>query len=98
MARCVNDVDTVIKPETRGRGRRNRNAALLLLGHPVHRRGPFMHLTHAVNLFGVEEDALGGGGFASINMSDDTNITSFFERIFSRHDVLFTSDNERRLY
>jgi len=37
-----------------------------------------MHLTHTVNFLSVEEDTLSRGGFTSINMSDDTNITSFF--------------------
>src|SRR6266700_3955875 len=44
-----------------------------------------MHLTHAVNLLSVEEDALRGGCFASIYVSNDTNISSFFEWEFSRH-------------
>src|SRR6266566_288838 len=97
VAGGIDNVDAVIKPETCSSGRGNRDAALLLLGHPVHSSSPFMHLTHTVNFLSVEEDTLSRGGFTSINMSDDTNITSFFERIFSCHDMLVTSDNERRL-
>src|SRR5207302_10657226 len=88
VARRVNDIDAVIEPKTGRSGRRNRNAAFLLLGHPVHCRSPFVHLTHAVNLFGVEENALGRGCFASIYMSNDTNISSFFEWEFSWHNML----------
>jgi hypothetical protein len=47
-----------------------------------------MHLTHTVNLLGVEENALRGGCLASINMSNDTNISSFFEWKFSRHNEI----------
>ena len=83
----VNDIDALIKPETGCSGRRNRNAALLLLGHPVHCRRPFMHFTHAMNFLRVEEDALSSSGFASINMSNNTNISSFFEWEFSYHDI-----------
>src|SRR5947207_15356953 len=78
----------MILPETGRRGRCDRDAALLLLGHPVHGRCPFMHLTHAVNLLGVEEDTLRGGCLSSINVSDDSNIACFIEWIFSSHFVL----------
>jgi len=37
-----------------------------------------MHFTHAMNFLRVEEDALSSSGFASINMSNNTNISSFF--------------------
>src|SRR5205085_2777831 len=75
----VDDVDAMIEPKTGCSGRRNRNAALLLLGHPVHRCCAFVHLTHAVNLLGVEEDALSRGCFTSIYVSNNTNISGFFQ-------------------
>jgi hypothetical protein len=40
-----------------------------------------------VNLFRIEEDTLSSSGFASIDMSDNTNISSFFEWEFSCHDI-----------
>src|SRR5579863_2977086 len=94
----VNDVDTVVLPETGRRGRCNRDAAFLLLHHPVHSRRPFMHLTHAVNLLGVEEDALRGRCFTSIYMSNDTNIACFLKWEFSGHVLFITNDNVRKPY
>src|SRR6188472_393376 len=44
----VDDVETLLFPESGRRGGRNRNAALLLLLHPIHRRGAFMHLADLV--------------------------------------------------
>src|SRR3546814_6143869 len=58
VARRVDDVDPVIVPETGRRGRRDRDPALLLLLHPVHRRGPPMGLADLVVLAGIEMDAL----------------------------------------
>src|SRR5207247_8973923 len=88
MSMCIGAVDAVIEPDAGRSGGRNGNAALLLLGHPVHRRGPFMHFTHAVYFFGVEEDALSRGCFASVYVSNNTNISGFFEWVFSRHNIL----------
>src|SRR6266852_4798131 len=88
VPRRVDNVDAMIEPKASGSSRRNRNAALLLLGHPVHCRSPFMYLTHTVNLLGIEENALSHGGFASVDMSNDTNISRFFDWKFSCHDSL----------
>src|SRR5690349_13535191 len=85
MSGCINDVDAVIQPETGRRGRRNSNATFLLLGHPVHSSRTFMHLTHTVNFLGVEEYTLCSGCFTSIYMSNNTNISGFFQWKFSRH-------------
>jgi hypothetical protein len=38
-----------------------------------------------VDLLSVEENALRGGRFTSINMRYDTNISSFFDWKVSRH-------------
>jgi hypothetical protein len=38
-----------------------------------------MYLAHAMNLLGIEENALCGGCLTGINVSDDTNISRFFE-------------------
>ena len=78
----------MILPETGGGGGCNRNAALLLLRHPVHCRGPFMYLTHAVNLLGIEKDTLRRGRLAGIDMRYDTNISCFLKWKFSWHDLL----------
>src|SRR3954470_454928 len=59
VAGRVDDVDAVVVPLARRRGRRDRDAALLLLLHPVHGRGALVNLTDLVGATGVVEDALG---------------------------------------
>src|SRR5262249_40138065 len=107
----INNINTVILPETRRSSRRNCNTALLLLDHPIHRRSPLVDLTNAMDLFCIEEDTLGSSRLTSVNMSNDTNISCFLEWEFSCHDLFYlegkfatrgtaevTSDNERRPY
>jgi hypothetical protein len=38
-----------------------------------------MHLTNAMNLFGIEKDTLGGGCFTSVDMRNDADIPCFVE-------------------
>src|ERR1700730_11635466 len=59
MTRGINNIDAMVHPETGGSSGGNGNTALLLLYHPVHCRGPFVHFTNTVNLLRVEENALG---------------------------------------
>ena len=76
----IDDVDAMVAPE-RGRcGGRDGDAALLLLGHPVHRGRALMHLADLVDLLGVEEDALGDGGLAGVDMRDDADVPRAGER------------------
>src|SRR3546814_9919848 len=49
-------------PQASGGGRRDRDAALLLLLHPVHRGGAVMDFADLVGLAGVIADALGRRG------------------------------------
>ena len=70
----IDDVDAMIAPEAgRGRGG-DGDAALLLLGHPVHRGRALMHLADLVDLLRVEEDALGDGGLAGVDVRDDADV------------------------
>ena len=64
----------VALPEGRGRGRRDGDAALLLLLHPVHGGGAVVHFADLVGLAGVIEDALGGRGLAGVDMRHDAEI------------------------
>ena len=74
VARGVDDVDRVAVPQARGRGGRDRDAALLLLRHPVHRRGAFVHLADLVVDAGVEQDPLGRGGLARVDVGHDPDV------------------------
>src|SRR4030095_6549002 len=75
VAGGVDDVQTLAVPERGGRGRGDRDATLLLLLHPVHRRGTFVHFADLVALAGVIEDALGGRGLTGVDMRHDTEVT-----------------------
>ena len=81
MPRGVDDVDAVLRmvvlhpfPEAGRRGRRNRDAALALLLHPVHHRGAVVHLAHLVRDAGVEKYAFSGRGLAGINVGTDADV------------------------
>ena len=83
----VNDVDAVIFPEAGRGGRGDRDPALLLLGHPVHRRGAVVDLADLVDLLGVEEDPLGHGGLARVDVRDDPDVAVALERVLARDDL-----------
>src|SRR5438876_3994026 len=76
VARCINNVDADVAPKTRGRGRGNRNAALLLLLHPVHRSGAFMDLSDAVRSSRIEKDALRGSGLHGIDVGHCADVAA----------------------
>jgi hypothetical protein len=62
-----------------GNGRsRDGDAPLALLGHPIGHGGAIMHLTDFVHHTRIEQDAFGGGGFASINVCGNTDISYAF--------------------
>ncbi len=82
VARRVDDVDARVAPGRRGRGRGDRDAALLLLNHPVHRRGAVVHLAHLVHASGEEQDAFGTGRLAGVDVRRNADIPRAFERIF----------------
>src|SRR5450830_68868 len=75
-------------PEGGNSSRSNGNTTLLLLNHPVCGRGAVMHLAHLVTFAGVKKDALGGGGFTSIHVSDDTDVTVATNRSSTSHKAL----------
>src|SRR5262249_45148428 len=86
VSRRVDDVEAVLRerqihalPETRGRRGRDRDAALLLLLHPVHRRGALVHLANLVIDAGVVKDALRGRGLAGIDVSHDAEVPVAFD-------------------
>jgi hypothetical protein len=68
------------RQKTRGRGGGDRDAALLLLFHPVHDGSAFVDLTDLVRNSGVEEDPLGGGRLPGIDVRHDANVPCSIER------------------
>ncbi|MNH94635.1 hypothetical protein D3C73_472580 [compost metagenome] len=96
VARGIDHVEAVLVlvlllgtfPESGDGSRSNGNTTLLLLHHPVCGRGAVMHLAHFVTFAGVKKDALGGGGFTSIHVSDDTDVTVAANRSSTSHKAL----------
>ena len=83
VARGVDNVDAVVAPTGRGRRRRDRNATLLFLFHPIHRRGAVVHLANFVGTACVIKNALGCRRFTGVDMSHDTDIAVSLERCFA---------------
>jgi hypothetical protein len=80
VTRRVDDVDPMVFPDTGRRGRRDRDPALALLLHPVHRRGAFVDFADPVNTTRVKQDALGRGRLTRVDVGDDANIARFRQR------------------
>ena len=98
VAGGVDDVDAVtvrleggrvmlsfgMAPVAGGSGGGDGDTTLLLLHHPVHRSGTVMHFADLVVDAGVVQDTLGGGGFACVDVSHDTDISGLLQRNVSR--------------
>ena len=85
VTRGIDDVQTAALPEASGCSGSDGDAALLLLGHPVHGGGTVVGLTDLVVLTGVEQDTLGGGGLTGIDVGHDAEVSGIFQGILSRH-------------
>jgi len=79
VTRGVDDVDLVALPVAGRRGGGDRDPALLLLLHPVHGRGAVVRLAHLVVDPGVEEDPLGHGGLAGVDVRHDADVADPLE-------------------
>src|SRR5258708_3552371 len=96
VAGGVDDVQTLAVPERGGSGRCDGDATLLLLLHPVHRRGTFVHFADLVALAGVIKDALGGRGPAGIAMRHDTAIAVVLYGMNAGHGLFLKFRSFRR--
>src|SRR6478609_4320052 len=94
VARRVDDVDAVLlglvraesgRPEAVDRGGRDGDTALLLLLHPISRRGAFVHLADLVVDAGVVEDPFGNGRLAGIDVGHDADVARAFESGVAGH-------------
>ena len=79
VARGVDDVDLVLVPETGDGGRRDRDAALLLLLHPVGGGGTIVGLADLAVDARVVEDALGRGGLTGIDVGHDADVADLVQ-------------------
>ena len=86
VAGRVDDVEALVVPEGGGRGGSDRDAALLLLLHPVHRRGAVVDFADLMGLAGIIEDALGRRRLPGVDVSHDAEITIVFDSVAARHD------------
>ena len=77
-------------PLARGGRGGDRDAALLLLLHPVHRRRALVDLAHLVGAAGVVEDALGRRRLARVDVGHDPDVAGLLEGELARHGVLFS--------
>src|SRR5439155_513344 len=75
----IDDVDAKIAPERRRRSRRDRDAALLLLRHPVHDGSALVDLAHLVGAARVVEDPLGRRGLARVDVGHDPDVADALE-------------------
>ena len=95
VAGGVDDVDAVFVelaghalPEAGGGSRGDGDAALLLLLHPVHRGGAVVHFTDLVVHTGVEQDAFGRRGLASVDVRGDADVAVALDGGLAGHDLL----------
>ena len=84
----IDNVDAMIVPRAGRRRGSDRDAALLLLGHPVHGGRALMDLADLVDLLRVEEDPLGDGRLARVDMRDDSDVPRSCERNGACHGVV----------
>ena len=81
----VDDVDAAALP-VRGRGGgTDRDAALLLLHHEVHRSRALVGLAQLVDLSTVVEDALGGRRLAGVDVRHDADVARILKGCISGH-------------
>ncbi len=76
VAGRINNVDADVAPGTGRRRGRNRDAALLLLLHPIHGRSAFVHLSDAVRPARIKQDALRRSGLPGIDVGHDADISA----------------------
>ncbi|MCY1464721.1 hypothetical protein D9M71_827830 [compost metagenome] len=95
MSGRIDDVDTVFGviachafPEGGGGSRRDGDAALLLLLHPVHGGSAIVHLAQLVVDPRVEQDAFGRRGLAGVDMRADADVAVALDGGLAGHSVL----------
>jgi len=77
VARGVDELDLVVAPRETGDRRRDGDAALLLLDHPVHGGGPVVDFADAVDFAAVVENPLRHRRLAGVDVGDDADVACF---------------------
>ena len=83
----IDNMDFQIFPMTGGHSRGNGYAPFLLVDHPIHNRFTVMDLTDLVGSARVIKDPFGDGGFAGIDVRDDSYISDMVDFIFFLHRI-----------
>ena len=84
----VDNIDLMVLPGRTDCSGSDGNSPLPLLSHPVCYGRSVMDFSHFVNDAGIEQNALCCGGFSSIDMCCDADVTYSFERDCSCHSYL----------
>src|SRR5271156_825489 len=89
VSRRIDNVDAVrfveALPGSGRRSRRDRDAALALLLHPVHYRGAFVHFANLVGHTRIEQDALSGRRLSGVNVSHDPDVAGLIDLDLAWH-------------
>jgi len=85
VAGGVDDVQALLAPEGGRRGGRNRDAAFLLLVHPVHGGGAVVDFADLVGLAGVIQDPLGRRRLARVDVGHDAEVAVVFDFMRAGH-------------
>ena len=75
VTRGIDDVELVLVPEAGGGSGLNGDPALCFLFHEVRRCCAFVNFTDFVDFTGELQNSFSGGGFASIDVSEDADIS-----------------------
>jgi hypothetical protein len=81
----VDDVEALFFPESGRRGRRDGDAAFLLLVHPVHGRGAVVDFADLVRLTRVIQDPLGRRRLPGVDVRHDAEVTVVFDFMLAGH-------------
>ena len=86
MTRGVDDVDAMVPPKTGCGSRRDGDAALLFLLHPIHGGGAIMDFTNFVATASIEQNTFCGRGLTGVDMRHNTDIAVITKLLVACHE------------